>query len=148
MLITKLWSNDIQFSLKFALQPWEDLNLGGLCSSCFKAAHVAYCRARTTNWDQLKTYFGLRNLEYGLDWDTSNNSDSSESEASTELVDDDAGLCMDFKLSIGRCFHWSLLSFFCPISMQFNNAILNPRKRSQIYKNCRLERDETFHPCS
>jgi hypothetical protein len=60
MLINKLWNNDIQFSLKFAVYPWEDLNLDeGLCIFCSQAAKVAYRNARIINWGQLKTYFGL-----------------------------------------------------------------------------------------
>ena len=48
----------------FALRPWKDLNLGeGLCPPCLKAAQVAYCKARTINWHQLETYFGLCDLE-------------------------------------------------------------------------------------
>jgi len=91
MLITQLWNNDIQFSLKFALHSWELVNLGeGLCSSCSRAAQVAYQRARTTNWDQLKTYFGLCDLEDELDWEASSSDfDSSQSEADAEegLID-------------------------------------------------------------
>jgi len=92
MLITKLWNNDILFSLKYAVYPWEDISLSEeLCSSCSKIAKVVYGRAQTSNWDQLKTYFGLCDLEDGLDWETS--SDSSQSEAvAEELVEDDAGL--------------------------------------------------------
>ena len=87
MLITKLWVNDIQFSLKFALEPWEDLDIGeGFCSACFEAAQEAYDSARTTNWDQLKTYFGLCDLEDMLDWEESrdSDSDSSQSDAGAE----------------------------------------------------------------
>jgi hypothetical protein len=65
LLITKLWNNDIQFSLKFAMFPWKLLHLDeGFCLSCSKAAQVAYKNAQITNWDQLKTYFGLCELEH------------------------------------------------------------------------------------
>ena len=87
MLITKLWNDDIQL-LKFALLPWEHLNLGeGLCSLCFKAAQV-YDRGRTTNWDQLKTYFGLWDFEDELNWE----SESSQSAIAEELAEDEGGL--------------------------------------------------------
>jgi hypothetical protein len=96
MLITKLWNNDIQFSLKFALHPWEDLTfkLGeGLCLSCSQAAKVAYGNARIANWGQLKTYFGLCDLEYEPDSEPSySDSDSSQSDSGAEELVEEAGL--------------------------------------------------------
>ena len=96
MLITKIWNNDIQFSLKYAVQPWEQLNFGeDLCTSCSKAAKVAYNKGRTTNWEQLKTYFGLCDLGDELDYlsESGSNSSQSDSDASAEeLVEDEAGL--------------------------------------------------------
>ena len=54
-------------------------------------AQVVYDRGRTTNWDQLKTYFGLCDSEDELNWES--DSDSSQSDASAEaLVEDEAGL--------------------------------------------------------
>jgi len=91
MLITELWDNDIQFSISFALHPWEDLGLGdGLCLSCRGAAKVAYCKARITNWDQLKTYFGLCDLEHEPEAPSDSDSDSSDSAA--DAVEEEAGL--------------------------------------------------------
>ena len=88
LLITKLWNNNIQYSLQFALDPWEDLNLGEeLCSSCSQAAKVVYQDARYLNWNLLKEYFGLSDLEDELDTDLSysdSSSDSSQSDASAE----------------------------------------------------------------
>ena len=44
---------------------------------------------RTTNWDQLKTYFGLWDFEDELNWE----SDSSQSDAiAEELAEDEGGL--------------------------------------------------------
>ena len=93
LLITKLWNDDIQFSLKFAMYQWEDLTLLSqeLCSSCSKVAKLAHDRARRTNWDQLKTYFGICDLEDELDESSSSDSDSSEA-VTEELVEYDAGL--------------------------------------------------------
>ena len=93
LLITKLWNDDIQFSLKFAMYQWEDLTLLSqeLCSSCSKVAKLAHDRARRTNWDQLKTYFGICDLKDELDESSSSDSDSSEA-VTEELVEYDAGL--------------------------------------------------------
>lgn len=94
MLITKLWNNDIQFSLKFAMHSWDPTFGEGLCFSCSQAAKAAYSRARITNWDRLKTYFGLGELEDEPDSESSySDSDDSQSDASAEeLVDVEVGL--------------------------------------------------------
>jgi len=96
MLITKLWNNDIQFSLKYAVQPWERLNFSeDLCSSCSKAAKVTYNKGRSTNWGQLETYFGLCGLGDGLQcqWESGSDSTVSDSDANAEeLVEDEAVL--------------------------------------------------------
>ena len=94
-LLTKIWNRDIKSSLKYAVQPWRSFTLShGLCLSCSQAAKTAYDKARNTNWDRLKSYFGLGDLEDGLDWETSSSdSDSSQSEAvAEELIDDESGL--------------------------------------------------------
>ncbi|KAF8802141.1 hypothetical protein BYT27DRAFT_7113037 [Phlegmacium glaucopus] len=84
MLITKIWNNNVQFSLKFAMQKWEHLSLGeGLCSTCLRSAKVAYGKARVANWEQLKTYFGLCDLEDKPESD-SDSSASDESDADVE----------------------------------------------------------------
>lgn len=90
MLIIRLWINDIQYSLKFALYPWEELNLGEeLCIPCSQAAKVAYSSARITNWDKLKIYFGVCDLEGEPDSEPScSDSDSSQSDSGAEeLID-------------------------------------------------------------
>jgi hypothetical protein len=90
ILISKLWNNDIQFSLKFAMLPWEILTLDEeLCSSCSKAAKVAYWKARITNWDQLKTYFGICDLE---DQSQASYSDSDCSDSAKSDVVADGGI--------------------------------------------------------
>ena len=94
LLVAKLWNSDIQFSLEFALCRWEELDLSisqELCSSCSKVAKLAHDRARRTNWDQLKTYFGICDLKDELDESSSSDSDSSEA-VTEELVEYDAGL--------------------------------------------------------
>jgi hypothetical protein len=85
VLITNLWNNDIQFSLKFAMLSWDSTFGEGLCVHCSKAAKVAYTRARITNWGQLKTYFGLEDLEHEPDLEPSySDSDSSQSDFGVE----------------------------------------------------------------
>jgi hypothetical protein len=86
MVITQLWKNDMQFSLKFALHPLDPTLVEGLCNFCSHAAKVAYSRNQSTNWNQLKTYFGLCDLE-GCDWEASSGLSESEADAE-ELVDD------------------------------------------------------------
>lgn len=89
MLITKLWNNDIQYSLKFALYPWENIMpmlSEGLCSSCLEAALAAYLKARIVNWDQLSQYFLRLGKRAKL---PSNNSSQSDANAEAE---DEAGL--------------------------------------------------------
>ena len=85
-MIGKLWNNDIQFNLKFALNPlWDDTLGEGLCLACSQAAKVAYGKARVTNWGLLKTYFGLSNLVDEPDSELScSDSDSSQSDAGAE----------------------------------------------------------------
>jgi hypothetical protein len=85
--ITDLWDCGIDFSLEFALNPWEEVDLGsGLCSSCVEDAKMAYNLARIINWDDLKANFGLDDLEADSDpealdtdsseaWDTDTDSD-------------------------------------------------------------------------
>jgi hypothetical protein len=96
LLITKIWKNDIQFSLKLAMLswPWDSTFGEGLCISCNQAAKVAYRNARNTNWGRLKTYFGLEDLEHEPDSEPSySDSDSSQSDSGAEeLVGDEAGL--------------------------------------------------------
>lgn len=95
-LINKLWNDDIQFSLKFALHPWKDLHFVNreLCPSCSKVAQLAYDKARIANWKQLNSYFGICDLRDELHWgESSSDSDSSQSEAvAEELIKDDARL--------------------------------------------------------
>lgn len=85
--ISELWVSSIDFSLDFALNPWEEVGLGsGLCSSCIEDAKATYNLARIINWDELETNFGLRDLEADSDlealdtdsseaWDTDTHSD-------------------------------------------------------------------------
>ena len=55
---------------------------------------MAYSSARTTNWDQLRTYFELGDLDLEMESDASySDSDSSRSDAGAEeLVEDEPGL--------------------------------------------------------
>lgn len=48
---------------------------------------MAYHKARYTNWDKLKTYFGLCDLEDMLDWEASSDSDISQSGAEESFED-------------------------------------------------------------
>jgi hypothetical protein len=49
------------------MDSWEENDLSSLdlCSSCLAVAKSAYYNARIINWDELKSYFGLLDIERG-----------------------------------------------------------------------------------
>ena len=78
--------------------PWDPAYVEGLCHSCSQAAEAAYSRARITNWDELKTYFNIADLDLETkseDSDSFSDSDSDSSHLDTGgevLVEDESGL--------------------------------------------------------
>jgi hypothetical protein len=84
-LITSLWNTGVDDSLEYAMASWKRHEIfEGLCSSCLEAGRVAYSHARIINWDELKTIFGLDDLEAGSEASSDTTDSDSDGSASTE----------------------------------------------------------------